>query len=165
MPLYSLKAQTLVAIASTEKVTLWKNMHAVDCFDQKIRWLRSGFFYICSYLVLLLFRYWTWGRVVGVVIYRYWVLCEPMYCTLATRNFPPSPPKDAAYWPDTAHTASEGRNLWNLDSNCSFTCPKAGTWDRLFYFPSEGRHVWIFPAASVGSEPAILGTRGQHANH
>jgi hypothetical protein len=31
--------------------------------------------------------------------------------------------------------------------------------------------LWIFPAgkirptASVGSEPAILGTRGQHANH
>jgi hypothetical protein len=51
----------------------------------------------------------------------------------------------------------------------SFTCPKAGTWDRLFYFPSEGRHALDFssrknPTASVGSEPAILGTRGQHAN-
>jgi hypothetical protein len=42
----------------------------------------------------------------------------------------------------------------------SFTCPKAGTWDRLFYFPSEGKN----PTASVGSEPAILGTRGLHAN-
>jgi hypothetical protein len=42
----------------------------------------------------------------------------------------------------------------------SFTCPKAGTWDRLFYFPSEGRHAVDFsspknPTASVGSEPAI----------
>jgi hypothetical protein len=52
----------------------------------------------------------------------------------------------------------------------SFTCPKAGTWDRLFYFPSEGRHVVDCssrknPTASVRSEPAILGTKGQHANH
>jgi hypothetical protein len=26
----------------------------------------------------------------------------------------------------------------------SFTCPKAGTWDRLFYFPFEGRHALGF---------------------
>jgi hypothetical protein len=50
-----------------------------------------------------------------------------------------------------------------------FSCPKAATWDRLFYFPSEGRHAVDFsnrknPTASVGSEPAILGTRGQHDN-
>jgi hypothetical protein len=37
----------------------------------------------------------------------------------------------------------------------SFSCPKAGTWDRLFYFPSEGRHAVDFssrknPTASVG---------------
>jgi hypothetical protein len=31
---------------------------------------------------------------------------------------------------------------------------KSATWDRRLYFPSEGRF-----------EPAILGTRGQHANH
>jgi hypothetical protein len=52
----------------------------------------------------------------------------------------------------------------------SFTCPKAATWDRLFFFPSEERHAVDFfsrknPTASVGSEPTILGTRGQHANH
>jgi hypothetical protein len=46
----------------------------------------------------------------------------------------------------------------------SFTCPKAGTWDRLFYFPSEGKHAVDFfnrknPTASVESEPAMLGTR------
>jgi hypothetical protein len=51
----------------------------------------------------------------------------------------------------------------------SLTCPKAGTWDRFFYFPSEGWHAVDFssrknPTASVGSEPAILSTRGQHAN-
>ena len=26
-----------------------------------------------------------------------------------------------------------------------FTCRKAGTWDRFFYFPSEGRHTEDFP--------------------
>jgi hypothetical protein len=46
----------------------------------------------------------------------------------------------------------------------SFTYPKAGTWDRLFYFPSKGRHAvdfsnWKNPTALVGSEPVILGTR------
>jgi hypothetical protein len=51
----------------------------------------------------------------------------------------------------------------------SFSCLKDGTWDRLFYFPSEERHAVDFssrknPTASVESEPAILGTRGQHAN-
>ena len=29
----------------------------------------------------------------------------------------------------------------------SFTCRKAGTWDILFYFPSEGRHTEHFPDA------------------
>ena len=29
----------------------------------------------------------------------------------------------------------------------SFTCRKAGTWDVLFYFPSEGRHTEDFPDA------------------
>jgi len=29
----------------------------------------------------------------------------------------------------------------------SFTCLKAGTWDILFYFPSEGRHNEDFPDA------------------
>jgi hypothetical protein len=46
----------------------------------------------------------------------------------------------------------------------SVSCPKAGTWDRLFYFPSEGMHAVDFSSRKVGSEPAILGTRGQHAN-
>jgi hypothetical protein len=59
------------------------------------------------------------------------------------------------------------RNLQRELGSCS--CPKAETWDRLFYFPSEGRHAVDFSGrknltASVGSEPAILGTRGQHAN-
>jgi hypothetical protein len=74
----------------------------------------------------------------------------------------------------------------------SFTCPKVGTRDRLFNFPSEGRRAEDYlysknPKASAGCffnsifrlyssslqphywtesfEPANSGTRGQHANH
>jgi hypothetical protein len=64
-----------------------------------------------------------------------------------------------------------GQQFRNFRSELgSFTCPKAGTWDRLFYFTSEGRHPVDFssrknPTASVGSEHAILGTRGTgHGN-
>jgi hypothetical protein len=69
----------------------------------------------CSYLVLhcsgiglsMFFLYRTSlfldcnGRLVGVIIN-----------TLALRNFPPSPPEDAAYWPDTQRTplAKQGPN-------------------------------------------------------
>jgi hypothetical protein len=54
-------------------------------------------------------------------------------------------------------------------SQGSFTCRKSATWDRWLYFPSEGRHAVDFfalknPTASAGFEPAMLGTRGQHAN-
>jgi hypothetical protein len=38
------------------------------------------------------------------------------------------------------------RNLQESRWNC-FTCPKAGTWDILFYFPSEGRHTEDFSDA------------------
>jgi hypothetical protein len=52
----------------------------------------------------------------------------------------------------------------------SFTCRKVGTWDRLFNFPSGGRHAEDFVhrknlSASAGFGPANSGTRGQHANH
>jgi hypothetical protein len=45
----------------------------------------------------------------------------------------------------------------------SFTCRKAGTWDILFYSPSEGRHTEDF--SDAGFEPANLGSSGQYANH
>jgi hypothetical protein len=45
----------------------------------------------------------------------------------------------------------------------SFTCPKVGTWARLFVFPSEFLHQKN-PKASVGFEPANSGTRGELAN-
>jgi hypothetical protein len=49
------------------------------------------------------------------------------------------------------------------------TCRKSATWDRSFYFPSEGRRAEDFlshfknPTASAGFEPPNLGIRGQHA--
>ena len=50
----------------------------------------------------------------------------------------------------------------------SFTSRKSTTLDKRLYFPSEGRRADDFfalknPTASVGFEPANLGTRGQHA--
>ena len=51
----------------------------------------------------------------------------------------------------------------------SFTCRKSTPWDRRLYFPSEGRRTEDFffalknPTASVGFEPANLGTKDQHA--
>ena len=44
----------------------------------------------------------------------------------------------------------------------SFTCRKSTTWDRRLYFPSKGRRAVKNPKASVGFEPANLGTKGQH---
>ena len=46
---------------------------------------------------------------------------------------------------------------------------KSATWETAL-LPPQGRHAVEFfrpknPTASAGIEPAILGTRGQHANH
>jgi uncharacterized membrane protein YpjA len=65
-------------------------------------------------------------------------------CTLAPEYFLPSSPEAST---------SEGRELNTrilpaphnlLQALCSFTCPKFGTWDRLFNFPSEGSHAEDF---------------------
>jgi hypothetical protein len=50
----------------------------------------------------------------------------------------------------------------------SFTCRKSTTWDRRLYCPSEGRRpedcfALKNPTASVGFEPANVGTKDQHA--
>jgi hypothetical protein len=85
------------------------------------------------------------------------------YCTLAPKNFLPSP------------LAKEGTNgIWPVNFAISeeswllLHAPKLehGT---DFSPPSESRHAVDFSSrknltASFGSEPAILGTRGQHAN-
>ena len=85
--------------------------------------------------------------------------------------------------PTTRKTSSSGRwnSSWarNVSTNFvqkststqfqrSFTCRKATTLDRRFYFPSEGRRAEDFfalknPTASAGFEPANLGTKGQYA--
>jgi hypothetical protein len=49
-----------------------------------------------------------------------------------------------------------------------FYMPQIYDMDRRLYFPSEGRCAENFfalknPTASVGFEPANLGTKGQHA--
>ena len=53
-------------------------------------------------------------------------------------------------------STSEGGNCYQwillVNPQCTeelgfFTCRKAGTWDRFFYFPSEGRHTEDFPDA------------------
>jgi hypothetical protein len=48
----------------------------------------------------------------------------------------------------------------------SFTCPKVGTWDRLFDFTSEGRHAEDFYIRKILRLRLGLnsGTRGKHAN-
>jgi hypothetical protein len=74
------------------------------------------------------------GRLIGVIIN-----------TLAPRNFPPSPPEDAAYWPDTQRSplAKEGTNgIWPaisqfFEETDYFTSP-----------PKEGM-LWIFPAGKI----------------
>ena len=57
-----------------------------------------------------------------------------------------------------------------LNIQGSFTCRKSTTWDKRLYFPSEGRRAEDFfalknPMASAGSEPANLGSEGQHATY
>jgi hypothetical protein len=37
----------------------------------------------------------------------------------------------------------------------SFTCRKAGTWDTLFYFLSEGRHTEEFPEAGLNPRTRV----------
>jgi hypothetical protein len=85
-------------------------------------------------------------------------LCRTSLFLDCKGRFPPSPPEDAAYCPDTQRTPlakEETNGIWPAISlghgTDYFTSP-----------PKEGRKN---PTASVGSEPAILGTRGQHANH
>ena len=70
--------------------------------------------------------------------------------------------------------ARNGRQFWPKAATSthtlsgSFTCRKYVTWDKRLYFPSVGRGAEDFfalknPTASAGSEPANLGTKGQHA--
>jgi hypothetical protein len=112
----------------------------------------------CSWIVMAAWSGWS---LIGTEAW------EPY--TLAPRNFLPSPPEDAAYWPDTQRTplAKEGTNvIWPAIPQIfrrelgSFTCPKAGTWDRICYVPSEGRlrsganpRSWVPEASMLTTRP------------
>jgi hypothetical protein len=84
----------------------------------------------------------------------------------------------------TEPSISEEGKLWARNGRLNFalsirlprnrkgflTCRKSTTRDPQLYFPSKRRHALDFYArknltASSGFETAILGTRGQHANH
>jgi hypothetical protein len=83
-----------------------------------------------------------------------------MYCTLAPRNFPPSPPENAAYWPETQRTplAKEGTNgIWPaisqfFEESCVLLhAPKLG---HYFTSPPKEGMLWIFsPEKSDGFGP------------
>ena len=74
----------------------------------------------------------------------------------------------------TARCLHQKNGRWILPENArisrniqgSFTSRKSTTWDIRLYFPSEGQRAENFfalknPTASVGFEPANLGTKGQ----
>jgi hypothetical protein len=128
-----------------------------------------GMLRFCSYLVLhcsgiglsMFFVYRTSlfldckGRLDGVIIN-----------TLAPRNFPPSPPEDAAYWPYIQRTplAKEGTNgIWPAISQffeetwVLLHAPKLVHGTDYFTSPPKEVMLWIFPA--------ILGTGDLQANH
>ena len=71
------------------------------------------------------------------------------YCILTPNNFPHSSPEAPRIIQMSETSTSEGENFASKsviheNSLGSFTCRKAGTWDILFYFPSEGRHTEDF---------------------
>ena len=77
------------------------------------------------------------------------------YCVLTPNKFPHSSPEAPCM--DARDLYQRRRELLPMnfasksviheDSLGFFTCCKAGTWDILFYFPSEGRHTEDFPDA------------------
>jgi hypothetical protein len=90
-------------------------------------------------------------------------------CTLAPEIVPSFISRGAPHQAVREASTSEGRKLntriFSAPRNLlqvlgSFTCPKFGTWGRLFNFPSKGRHLKN-PTASAGFEPeaSMLTTR------
>jgi hypothetical protein len=74
-------------------------------------------------------------------------------CTLAPEIIPSFISRGAPHQAAREASTSKGRKLNTrillaprnlLQVLGSFTCPKVGTWDRLFNFPSEGRHTEDF---------------------
>jgi hypothetical protein len=106
----------------------------------------------CSYLVL---------HCSGIGLFN--VLCIVLRCSgivRAARNFPPSPPADAAYWPDTQRTplAKEGTNgIWPAisqffeESWVLLHAPELGHGTDYFTSPPKEGMLWIFLAANPRS--------------
>ena len=79
------------------------------------------------------------------------------YCILTPNKFPHSSPEAPRIIKMRETSTSEDGNYYQRNvltksvihenSLGSFTCYEAGTWDILFYFPSEGRHTEDFPDA------------------
>jgi hypothetical protein len=74
-------------------------------------------------------------------------------CTLAPEIVPSFISRGAPHQAARDSSTNEGRKLNIrifpaprnlLQVLVSFTCPKVGTWGRLFNFPSEGRHAEDF---------------------
>jgi hypothetical protein len=85
-------------------------------------------------------------ELVGVIITRY------------PRNFRPSPPEDAAYWPDTQRTPlAKERTNGILASNFGIFekswvllhAPKLGHGTDYFTSPPKEGMLWIFPAGKI----------------
>ena len=83
--------------------------------------------------------------------------CHSAYCILTPNKLPAFISRGATHHTDARDLYHQRRELlpMNFASKSvihenplgSFTCRKAGTWDILFYFPSEGRHTEDFPDA------------------
>ena len=80
----------------------------------------------------------------------FWALQPKADCTLTPNEFLHSSPEAPRTTQSQETSASEGRNYYQgiylanpefTKVLGSFTCRKAGTWDRFFHFPSEGRHA------------------------
>ena len=78
------------------------------------------------------------------------------YCIFTPNNFPHSSPEAPRiiYARDLYQRRRDllpmnfaSKSVIHENPLGSFTCRKAGTWDILFYFPSEGRHTEDFPDA------------------
>ena len=111
-------------------------------------------------------------------LYQYY--SRRLIILLPSNGFLHSSPEAPRTIQERETSVSEGRNYYQGIQLAnpeftkvlgSFTCRKAGTWDRFFHFPSEGRNAEDYSdtqkiqQASAGFEPANSGTRGQHANH
>ena len=75
------------------------------------------------------------------------------YCILTPNKFPHSSPEAPRIIQMRETSTIEGgmnfasKSVIHENPLGSFTCRKAGTWDILFYCPSEGRHTEDFPDA------------------